>query len=157
MKSNPPKCFFFIIDKNEKKERETVKLGCLSHSHLHRDHVRRQSITYLPFQSETRMQYWQNEKGRKKEEGGKEKGKFSAAKWEKDNEFFLVSQLITWPTNLKRRPTQPKCQPKSNLTNNWEWNLTNSPHPLPSKKKERKKNRNLHVLFAWTHVQPCSG
>lgn len=61
----------------------SLRLGCLSHSHLHKDHVRRQSFTYLPFQSVTRMQYQQ--KTGKKEK--RKKGVFSAAKWEKDNDL----------------------------------------------------------------------
>lgn len=58
----------------------SLRLGCLSHSLLHKDHVRRQSFTYLPFQSVTRMQYQQKQERKKK-------GVFSAAKWEKDNDL----------------------------------------------------------------------
>lgn len=54
----------------------SLRLGCLSHSHLQKDHVRRQSFTYLPFQSVTRMQYQQKKrKERKKERSPQRNGK----------------------------------------------------------------------------------
>lgn len=72
-------------------ERETLtslRLGCLSHSHLHKDHVRRQSITYLPFQSVTRMQYQQKTGKKEKKEKKRRKECSPQRKWEKDNDLF---------------------------------------------------------------------
>lgn len=63
------------LSRRKREERETLRslrLGCLSHSHLQKNHVRRQSFTYLPFQSVTRMQYQQKKTG-KKEKGKKER------------------------------------------------------------------------------------
>lgn len=57
------------LSRRKREERETLmslRLGCLSHSHLQKNHVRRQSFTYLPFQSVTRMQYQQKKKQERK-------------------------------------------------------------------------------------------
>lgn len=57
-----------MIEKRERKTLMSLRLGCLAHSHLHKDHVRRQSFTYLPFQSVTRMQYQQKKQEKRKKE-----------------------------------------------------------------------------------------
>lgn len=71
----------------EERERKTLmslRLRCLSHSHLHKDHVRRQSFTYLPFQSVTRMQYQQKT-------GKKEKECSPQRNWKKTMTTFSIS------------------------------------------------------------------
>lgn len=71
----------------EERERKTLmslRLQCLSHSHLHKDHVRRQSFTYLPFQSVTRMQYQQKT-------GKKEKECSPQRNWKKTMTTFSIS------------------------------------------------------------------
>lgn len=86
------------------KERETLtslRLGCLSHSHLHKDHVRRQSVTYLPFQSVTRMQYQQKQKQKRKE---RKKGERNVLRSEMGKRQWplLVSKLQYLVQRLRR-------------------------------------------------------
>lgn len=102
------------------KERETLtslRLGCLSHSHLHKDHVRRQSVTYLPFQSVTRMQY-QQKKGKKEKKEQKRRKECSPQRNGKKTmtsfsitATYLVQRLRTRKTNQKSKENRGKENP----------------------------------------------
>lgn len=59
------------------------------------------------------MQY-QQKKERKKKRGEKEKGMFSAAKWEKDNDLLLVSKLDIFCPETKEENKNKKQQTKLN-------------------------------------------
>lgn len=101
------------LSRRKREERETLRslrLGCLSHSHLQKNHVRRQSFTYLPFQSVTRMQYQQKKKTGKKEKGKKERSPQRNGK--KTMTSFSIS--ATYSVQRLRRDEEKKEGVKKN-------------------------------------------
>lgn len=78
-----------------------------------------QSVTYLPFQSVTRMQYQQNKETKKKRQ---EEGMFSAAIWEKDNDLFQYQSYI-FVQRLTRNNQTPSNPNKMGRKKKSRWKI----------------------------------